>query len=62
MGWKEELQFGLQALSDLLKEENTLSAFEIHSSSLVQVLLHCISGQVAPNEYNLWIMTILKSI
>uniref|UniRef100_A0A1X7TZ16 E3 ubiquitin-protein ligase n=1 Tax=Amphimedon queenslandica TaxID=400682 RepID=A0A1X7TZ16_AMPQE len=45
MGWKEELQFGLQALSDLLKEESTLSAFEVHSSSLVQVLLHCISGQ-----------------
>lgn len=62
MGWKEELQFGLQALSDLLKEENTLSAFEIHSSSLVQVLLHCISGQVAANEYNLWIVTVLKSI
>lgn len=61
MGWKEELQFGLQALSDLLKEENTLSAFEIHSSSLVQVLLHCISGQVT-NEHNLWIMTVLKSI
>lgn len=46
MGWKEELQFAIKALSDLLKEEKTLSAYEVHSSSLVQVLLHCIAGQV----------------
>ena len=46
MGWKEELEFAVQALSDLLKEEKTLSAYEIHNSSMVQVLLHCLSGQV----------------
>jgi E3 ubiquitin-protein ligase HECTD1 len=45
MDWKEELEFALQALSDLLKEENTISAHEVHNSSMVQVLLHCLSGK-----------------
>lgn len=46
MNWKEELEFAVQALSDLLKEEKTLSAYEVHNSNMVQVLLHCLSGQV----------------
>ena len=46
MLWSEELKWSLQALAEMLKEDTTLSAYEVHSSSVVQVLLHCLSGQV----------------
>lgn len=55
MGWKEELRYAIQALSELLKEERTLSAYEVHNSSLVQVLLHCVAGQVKNLSFKLCI-------
>lgn len=45
MSWSEELHFSLQALAELLRDEKTLSAYEVHTSNMVEVLLHCLTGQ-----------------
>ncbi|KAI1295344.1 E3 ubiquitin-protein ligase HECTD1 [Halotydeus destructor] len=37
--WKEKLSGALRSLGDLLRDENSLSAYEIHTSGLIQVLL-----------------------
>ena len=47
MSWSEELHFSLQALAELLRDEKTLSAYEVHTSNMVEVLLHCLTGQFA---------------
>lgn len=35
---------GLRALAHLLRDEKTISAFEVHHSRLVPILLHCLVG------------------
>ena len=40
----EELEGALRALAHLLRDEKTLSAYEVHTSRLVPVLLHCLAG------------------
>ncbi|XP_071499022.1 E3 ubiquitin-protein ligase HECTD1-like [Diadema antillarum] len=42
-GWVEEMKMALESLTCLLREENNISAFELHSSGLVQALLYCLS-------------------
>ena len=37
--WKEVLLLALQNLAELLRDENTVSAYELHSSGLIQSLL-----------------------
>ena len=37
--WKDILMHTLQDLSALLEDENTVSAYELHSSGLIQALL-----------------------
>ncbi len=39
-------------MAEMLKEDSTLSAYEVHSSSLVQVLLNCLSNRVCYNSNN----------
>ncbi len=38
---------GLEELALLLRDEKTISAYEVHLSGLVPVLLHCLKGGVA---------------
>lgn len=42
-GWMAELKAALESLTVLLQEENNISAFELHSSGLVQALLYCLN-------------------
>ncbi|XP_030855099.1 E3 ubiquitin-protein ligase HECTD1 isoform X1 [Strongylocentrotus purpuratus] len=42
-GWMEEMKGALETLTCLLREENNISAYELHSSGLVQALLYCLS-------------------
>ena len=42
--WQEELSCSLKALADLLRDEKTISAYEVHASRLVPILLHCLDG------------------
>ncbi len=44
MGWHRELVTALEALALLLRDEKTISAYEVHLSGLVPVLLHCLKG------------------
>ena len=44
LNWQEEMRHALEELVDLLKEEHTISAFELYSSGLVQTLLNILSN------------------
>jgi E3 ubiquitin-protein ligase HECTD1 len=43
MVWREILQGALEELTQLLQEEGVVSAYELHSSGLVQALLSLLS-------------------
>ena len=45
LSWEEELECALKALATLLRDEKTISAYEVHVSRLVPILLHCITGR-----------------
>ena len=45
LSWEEELECALKALAALLRDEKTISAYEVHVSRLVPILLHCLSGR-----------------
>ena len=40
----DELKTVFTSLGEMLSDENLLSPYELHSSGLVQVLLHCLTG------------------
>ena len=42
LGWREELEWSLKALALLLRDEKTISAYEVHTNRLVPILLHCL--------------------
>ncbi|XP_071795349.1 E3 ubiquitin-protein ligase HECTD1-like isoform X3 [Asterias amurensis] len=42
--WSELLKTALESLTILLKDENNISAYELHSSGLVQALLYCLNN------------------
>ena len=44
LGWKEELEWAIKALALLLRDEKTISAYEVHTNRLVPILLHCLLG------------------
>ena len=44
LDWREGLEGALRALAFLLRDEKTMSAYEVHLSRLVPVLLHCLTG------------------
>ena len=44
LSWIEELECALKALATLLRDEKTISWYEVHVSRLVPVLLHCLTG------------------
>ena len=44
LSWTEELQWALRALALLLRDEKTISAYEVLTSRLVPILLHCLTG------------------
>ncbi|XP_070578126.1 E3 ubiquitin-protein ligase HECTD1-like isoform X5 [Ptychodera flava] len=44
LSWSEQMKTALESLTLLLKDENTLSAYELHSSGLVQALLRCLNN------------------
>ncbi len=48
--WKEELEQGLKSLATLLRDEKTISSYEVHLSRLVPVLLHCLTGVQKESE------------
>ena len=45
LSWEEELECALKALATLLRDEKTISWYEVHMSRLVPVLLYCLTGQ-----------------
>ncbi len=45
LSWGEELECALRALATLLRDEKTISWYEVHMSRLVPVLLHCLTGK-----------------
>ncbi|XP_064621516.1 E3 ubiquitin-protein ligase HECTD1-like isoform X2 [Lineus longissimus] len=46
VSWKEELRSALDELTALLRDEQTISAYELHSSGLVQALLNCLNNNM----------------
>ena len=44
LSWEEEMQCALKALATLLRDEKTISAYEVHVSRLIPILLHCLTG------------------
>ncbi|XP_078675972.1 E3 ubiquitin-protein ligase HECTD1-like isoform X4 [Branchiostoma floridae x Branchiostoma belcheri] len=46
LGWEDQMKTALECLTLLLKDEATISAFELHSSGLVQALLNCLNNNV----------------
>ena len=44
LSWTEELQWALRALALLLRDEKTISAYEVLTSRLVPILRHCLTG------------------
>ena len=47
LSWQEELESSLKSLAHLLRDEKTISAYEVHHSRLVPVLLYCLAGSVS---------------
>ena len=45
LSWSEELEWALKALALLLRDEKTISAYEVNSSRLVSILLNCLVGR-----------------
>ncbi|XP_064604069.1 LOW QUALITY PROTEIN: E3 ubiquitin-protein ligase HECTD1-like [Liolophura sinensis] len=45
--WQEEMFRALGDLTVLLRDEHTVSSYELHSSGLVQTLLNCLNNNVA---------------
>lgn len=45
LSWEEELECALKALATLLRDEKTISAYEVHVSRLIPILLHCLTGK-----------------
>lgn len=45
--WQDVLKHALDELAHLLKDEKTVSAYEIHSSGLIQALLRLLSCNVS---------------
>lgn len=46
--WKQEMLSAFDELLTLLKDEHTISAYELHSSGLVQCLLNCLNNSDEP--------------
>lgn len=46
LNWREEMRNALEELVSLLKEDHTISAFELYSSGLVQTLLNILSNNI----------------
>ena len=40
----EDLKMIFKSLGVILSDENRLSSYELHSSGLIQALLHCLTG------------------
>ena len=45
LSWEEEMDCALKALATLLRDEKTISAYEVHVSRLIPILLHCLTGR-----------------
>ena len=45
LNWSEELHLSLKSLAVLLRDEKTISAYEVHTNRLVPILLHCLTGR-----------------
>ena len=45
MDWLEELRWALKALALLLRDEKTISSYEVHTNRLVPIILHCLTGR-----------------
>lgn len=41
--WRQEMETCFSELLTLLKDEHTMSAYELHSSGLVQALTNCLN-------------------
>lgn len=50
LSWEEELECALKALATLLRDEKTISWYEVHMSRLVPVLLYCLTGRMREEE------------
>lgn len=44
VAWRDDMKASFESLVDLLKEEHTVSSYELHSSGLVQTLLNILSN------------------
>ena len=45
MNWDEELERSLRALAILMRDERSISVYEIQSSGLVPALIHCMTAE-----------------
>lgn len=50
--WKGEMMTALDDLLLLLKDERTVSAYELHSSGLVQALFNTLNVSIRCNGFN----------
>ncbi|KAK2190392.1 hypothetical protein NP493_82g04009 [Ridgeia piscesae] len=48
--WKQEMESSFAELLQLLRNEHTMSAYELHSSGLVQQLFGCLSNNIEPSS------------
>ena len=44
--WKQDMHSAFCELLQLLKDEHTISAYELHSSGLVQALFNCLNVSI----------------
>ena len=52
--WRQEMESAFAELLLLLRDDNTMSAYELHSSGLVQALFNCL------NVSTEWVVTLLS--
>lgn len=50
VAWRDDMKASFESLVDLLKEEHTVSSYELHSSGLVQTLLNILSNNVEDSD------------
>ena len=50
--WKQDMHTALGELLVLLKDDHAISAYELHSSGLVQALFNCLN--VSDQAFTLW--------
>lgn len=49
--WRQDMESAFEELLLLLKDEHTMSAYELHSSGVVQAVFNCLNVSVSQDNW-----------